>query len=96
MPFPYSHTKIDLILNDIKDYKKAKTTKNTRSKTEVILKLREALIKHNYPNQLIYSKIIDILKDYDIPPNKIIDILDFYAKYPSIITKFYESGDIFS
>ncbi len=95
MSFPYSHTKIDLILNDIKDYKKAKTTKNIRSKTEAILRLRDALIKHNYPNQLIYSKIIDILKDYDIPPHKIIDILDFYAKYPSRLIKFYESGDIF-
>ncbi len=96
MSLSYSHTKIDLILNDIKDYKKAKTTKNTRSKIEVILKLREALVKHNYPNKLIYSKIIDILKDYDIPPHKIIYILDFYAEDPSGITKFYESGDIFS
>lgn len=96
MYFPYSHAKIDWILNDIHDYKKSKIQKNTTSKIEAILKLREVLIKHNYPNQLMYSKIIEILKDYDIPPSHIIRILDFYAEDPSKITKFLESGDIFS
>ena len=96
MHFPYSHSKINLILNDIQDYKKVKIKKNPTSKIEAILKLRDALVKHNYPNQLIYSKIIDILKEYDIPPSHIKRILDFYAKDPSRMTKFFESGDIFS
>ena len=78
MHYSYSNAKINLILEDIKDYKKRK--KNTRNKMEAILDLRELLIKRNYPNQLIYSKIIDILKNYNIPPGYIKYLLDYYSE----------------
>ena len=94
MHYSYSNTKINLILDGIKEYKKRK--KNTRNKMEAILDLRALLIKHNYPNQLIYSKIIDILNNYDISPRYIKYLLDYYVEDPTRITKFYESGDIFS
>jgi hypothetical protein len=85
----FYNSEIKIILDDIKDYKKINKIRPT-NKIDVILRIRDILVKHNYPNQLIYSKILDLLKDYDIRPQNIIYILDLYAGDPSKTEKFYE------
>lgn len=72
-PSPYD-AEIDLILEKISLYKKLKRKKI--NKKEMILKVRDALIKQNCPNQLISSKVVKLLKDYDITPRYIIMILE--------------------
>lgn len=90
----YSKTKIDEILEEIKEYKRFR--KKITKEYETILRIRDVLMKHNYPNQLIYSKVLEILKDYNISPAKIVRVLDLYAdpikteNYYKCIREFYD------
>ena len=85
----FHNNEIKIILDGIKEYKKIEKIR-PRDKIEVILRIRDVLIKHKYPNRLIYSKILDVLKNYNIPPQNIIYTLDWYAGDPLKAKRFYE------
>jgi hypothetical protein len=72
-PSPYD-AEIDIILEKISQYKRV--TRRKINKREVILKIRDALIKQNCPYRLISSKVVKILEDYDITARYIIMVLE--------------------
>jgi len=88
MSIDYSTTEIDLILEEIKEYKKIK--RDSTKRLGAILKIINILNENNYPKGLILFKLLDILKDYDIPPQKIIGALDYYDNDPSKANRFYK------
>ena len=80
MPSSPLDNEIDLILEKIQNYKKIERRKI--NKRQVILDIRDELIKQNYPAYLISKEIVKILKDYDISERYILMVLDSRYKIP--------------
>lgn len=66
--------RIKSVLDKIPEYKKTK--KKKIDKRDVILRLKNALIKQNVPEHLICSEITKILRDYEISSTYIFTVLD--------------------
>lgn len=88
MSTDYSTTEIDLILEEIKDYKKIK--RDSTKRLGAILKIINVLNESNYPKGLILFKVLDTLKNYDITTQKIKRALDYYEDDPSKANRFYK------
>jgi len=88
MSLDYSTTEIDLILKEIKDYKKIK--RDSTKRLGAILKIIDILNVADYPKGLILFKLLDILKEYDIPTRKIIEALDYYDSDPLKANRVYK------
>ena len=64
---------IDLILNDFPHYLKPAT--NFLSKKEMVIRLRDALVKQGYPQHLISIKIVKLLEDFNVTSGYIKSLL---------------------
>ena len=80
MPSSPLDKEIELILEKIQNYKKIERRKI--NKRQVILDIRDELIKQNYPTYRISTEIVKILKDYDISERYILMVLDSRYKSP--------------
>jgi hypothetical protein len=88
MSIDYATNEIELILDDIKEYKKIK--RDSTKRLGAILKIINILKETNYPEGIILFKLLDILKDYDIPTHKIREALEYYENDPSKANRFYK------
>ena len=83
---PYDQ-EIGSILEKIQEYRNIKRKKI--NKMEVIMSLKDALIEQNFPPQMISSKILNLLKNYDISERYILMVLDSRFKSPGKTIKSY-------